>query len=96
MLFNLIQCSQGVKLIETDANAYETIPGLEFMVGPVTELGNLLSIIKDYMNDVDSKCYGCIVEALKSALEKEIHSYYAYINSWVSNIATYIDRGLFG
>lgn len=92
MLSNLIQCSQGAKWIEMNANKCEMIPGLEFMVDPVTELGHLHNIIKDYVNKVNRKCCGRIIKALNSALEKEINSYYAYINTWVNNIATYIDR----
>lgn len=83
---NLMQCSRGAKRIETDANAVEMIPGLEFMVDPITELGRLHNIIKHYVDEVDETCNGRTVKALRTALTKEINSYYAYMNTWASII----------
>lgn len=85
MLLNLTQRSQGVECIKMDANqACKVIPKLEYMIIHVTELGRLHNVIKNYVNLHNKHC-GRVADAFRFALQKEINSYYVYINMWVCN-----------
>lgn len=82
LLLNLTRCSQGVILHTIDTHVYKTIPNLEFIVTHLTELGRLHNTIKNYINANHENC-GRVVKTLKFVLQKEINSYYIYVNKWV-------------
>lgn len=88
LFLNLTRCTEGTEWITVNVNASKAIPNLEFIIAHVTEIGRLHYVIKDYINS-NKENFSRVVKALKLDLQKEIDSYYVYINTWVNIINYY-------
>lgn len=89
LLSNMTRCSQSLESIKMEKKVRNAIPNLEVMTKNGTELKHLHNIITCYVND-DREICGCVVKALKFALQKEIDLYYFYDNMRVGIDMMYI------
>lgn len=95
LFLNLTRCTEGAEWIKADADARKTIPNLEIMITHVTEIGRLHYVIKDYVN-TNRDDFSSVAKALRFDLQKEIDFYYAYTNTWASDLGNYCSRRIFG
>lgn len=84
MFLNLTECSQE-EWIETNPPVVrKMIPNSTLIKANVIECRRLHNVIKEYVDAKNEHCKGHVAKAFRFVLQKEINSYYAYVNKWVS------------